>query len=78
MLAESSDSTVDVDIRVDEGRDTTELRGDGKSCVTADVLNVAVGEGVGVLLSSYKANSSRNGIGATTKLSDDLISASEL
>jgi len=78
LLAESSSSTVNIDIRVDEGGDTTELRGNGQRSVTADVLCIAVGIGVGVLLSSNKANGSGNGVLTATELSDDLVSAGEL
>lgn len=78
LLAECRSFTVDIDIRVDERGNTTELRSGRERSVTADVLNVAVGERVGVLLSSNKANGGSNGISAASKLSDDLVGTGEL
>lgn len=76
--AKSCNCTSYIDVGVDERRDATELRGDGKSGVTADILHVTVGEGVGVLLSGNEANGSSKGIGASSKFSEDLVSTDEL
>jgi hypothetical protein len=78
LLAESSNSTIDIDIRVDEWGDTTELRSGRERRVTTDILDVAVGEGVGVLLSGNEADGCGDGISASTELSDDLIGTAEL
>jgi hypothetical protein len=78
LLAESSNSTINIDIRVDEWGDTTELRSGRERRVTTDILDVAVGEGVGVLLSGNEADGCGDGISASTELSDDLIGTAEL
>tara|TARA_R110002003_G_scaffold171_2_gene13841 strand:- start:6408 stop:7919 length:1512 start_codon:yes stop_codon:yes gene_type:complete len=78
LLAESSNSTINIDIRVDEWGDTTELRSGRERRVTTDILDIAVGEGVGVLLSGNEADGCGDGISASTELSDDLIGTAEL
>lgn len=78
LLAECRSFTVDIDIRVDERGNTTELRSGRERSITTDVLDVVVGEGVGVLLSSNKANGGSNSISAASKLSDDLVGTGEL
>ncbi len=77
-LAKRRSVAVDVDIRVNKRSDTTELRSNGERSIATDVLDVAVGEGVGVLLSSYHANSSSKGIGTSTEFSEDLVCTDEL
>jgi hypothetical protein len=78
LLAKRGNSAVNIDIRVDERSDTTELGSSGKRWVTTDVLDVAVGERVSVLLSSNKSDGSSNSICASTKLGDDLVSTAKL
>jgi hypothetical protein len=78
LLAEGSSGARSIDSRVDKGSDTTELRGGRERSVAADILGVAVREGVGVLLSSNKTHGSSNGICASTKLSHDLIGTGKL
>jgi hypothetical protein len=78
LLAERGDCAINIDIRVDKRGDTTELGSNRERGVTADVLGVATSEGVGVLLSSNESNCSSNGICASTKLGNDLVSTGKL
>jgi hypothetical protein len=78
LLAKRSNSAIDIDIRVDERSDATELRGNRERWVTTDVLSVATSKGVGVLLGSNESDGSSNGICASTKLGDDLVSTGKL
>jgi hypothetical protein len=78
LLAERSNGTVNINRRVNKRSDTTELSSGGESWVTADVLGIAIGEGVGVLLSGNKADGGSNSIGASTELSDDVVGTAEL
>jgi hypothetical protein len=77
-LAESGGGTVSIDIRVNERGDTAELRSNRERSVTADVLGVAVGGRVGVLLSSDHAHGGSEGISTSTELSEDFVSGFEL
>lgn len=78
LLAQSGGGTVDIDSRVDEGSDTAKLRSGRERSVTADVLDIAIGEGVSVLLSSNKANGGGKSISSSTKFSEDLVGTGEL
>jgi hypothetical protein len=78
LSAESVDLAIDVNIGVDQGSDTTELSVGRERRVAANVLNVAIGKGVGVLLSSNQTKGCLESIGTSTKSLEDLIGTSEL
>ena len=69
---------IDVNSRVDERRNTSKLRGSRQTGVTADILDIVVGERVRVLLGCNEANGCSNGVRAAAEFADDLVGALEL
>jgi hypothetical protein len=78
LCTQGGDGTVDVDSRVDKRRDAPEFSGGGESGISTDILCIAIGKRVGILLGGDVSDGSVNGILTSTQLGDDLVGGNKL